>query len=73
YADRQIAAIGGGKTIFIYDISADTPKLLRTVELTHRIVDRANKVDAVGGWLFLYGFNERTQRDELLDKVYIGV
>ncbi|NLI53205.1 MAG: hypothetical protein GX417_02655, partial [Clostridiales bacterium] len=35
YADRQIAAIGGGKTIFIYDISADTPKLLRTVELTH--------------------------------------
>ena len=72
YADANTAVTGGGKTISIYDIATDTPVLLKTIELEHKIVDRANKVDTAGGWLFLYGFNEKTQRDELLEKVYIG-
>jgi hypothetical protein len=29
-------------------------------------------VDTAGGWLFLYQFNQEAQRDELLEKVYIG-
>ena len=72
YADANTAVTGGSKTISIYDIATDTPVLLKTIELEHKIVDRANKVDTAGGWLFLYGFNEKTQRDELLEKVYIG-
>jgi len=72
YADANTAVTGGGRTISIYDIAMDTPVLLKTIELEHKIVDRANKVDTAGGWLFLYGFNEKTQRDELLEKVYIG-
>ena len=72
YADADTAVTGGGKTISIYDIATDTPVLLKTIELEHKIVDRANKLDTAGGWLFLYGFNEKTQRDELLEKVYIG-
>ena len=46
--------------------------MLRTIQMEHNIVDRANKVDNAGGWLFLYRFNEQTQRDELIEKVFIG-
>ena len=73
YADRSMAAVTKGKQILVYDISADQPKLIRTIDLNHGIVDRANKVDSAGGWLFLYRFNKETQRDELIEKVYIGV
>ena len=50
----------------------DKAVLLRTIEIEHNIVDCANKVDNAGDWLFLYRFNEKTQRDELIEKVYIG-
>ena len=46
--------------------------MLHTIEIEHNIVDRANKVDTAGDWLFLYRFNEKAQRDELIEKVYIG-
>ena len=59
--------------MLIYDISAEKPKLVRTIDLNHEIVDRANEVDTAGGWLFLYQFNEETQRDELIEKVNIGM
>ena len=72
YADAKTAVTGGGKKISIYDISGDTAILQRTIEIEHNIVDRANKVDTAGSWLFLYRFNEKTQRDELIEKVYIG-
>ena len=72
YADADTAVTGGGKTISIYDISNDKAELLRTIKVSHNIVDRANKVDTAGDWLFLYRFNEQTQRDELIEKVYIG-
>jgi hypothetical protein len=72
YADAKTAVTGGGKIISIYDISGDRAVLLRTIEIDHNIVDRANKVDTAGGWVFLYRFNEQTQRDELIEKVYIG-
>lgn len=72
YADLQTAVTGGGKTISVYDISGNSAVLLRTIQVKHNIVDRANKVDSAGGWLFLYRFNEKTQRDELIEKVYIG-
>ncbi len=72
YADAKTAVTGGGKTISIYDISGDKAELLRTIEIDHNIVDRANKADTAGGWLLLYRFNEQTQRDELIEKVYIG-
>ena len=72
YANRNIAVTARGKLISIYDISKDTPELLRTIPLNHNIVDRANKVDSAGGWLFLYRFNEETQRDELIEKVNLA-
>ncbi len=72
YLDQSRAAIASSKTILLYDISGDKPKLIRRIHLSHRIVDAVNKVDTAGGWLFLYGFNEQTERDELLDKVFIG-
>ncbi|MEA4949373.1 MAG: hypothetical protein VB068_06940 [Petrimonas sp.] len=72
YADRSVAAVAKGKQVLVYDISADQPKLIRTIDLNHQIVDRANKIDSAGGWLFLYRFNEKTQRDELIEKVQIG-
>lgn len=72
YADANTAVTGGFKKISIYDITGDKAMLLRTIEIEHNIVDRANKVDTAGGWLFLYRFNEKTQRDELIEKVYIG-
>jgi len=73
YTDAKTAVTGGGKIISIYDISGDKAELLRTISIEHNIVDRANKVDTAGGWVFLYRFNEQTQRDELLEKVYIGL
>ena len=73
YADRSTAAVAKGKQVLIYDISAEQPKLIRTIDLNHVIVDRANKVDSTGGWLFLYQFNLKTQRDELIEKVQIGL
>jgi hypothetical protein len=72
YIDASIAATASGKEISVYDISGDKAELLRTIGTDHNIVDRANKVDTAGGWLFLYRFNEETQRDELIEKVYIG-
>ena len=72
YADAKTAVTGGGKTISIYNISGDTAKLQRTIEIGHNVVDFSNKTDTAGGWLFLYRFNEKTQRDELIEKVYIG-
>ena len=72
YTDANTAVTGGGKTISIYDISGDKAVLQRAIKITHNIVDPANKVDTAGGWLFLYHFNEETQRDELIEKVYIG-
>lgn len=72
YADAKTAITGGGKIISIYDISGDKAVLLRAIEIDHNIVDRANKVDTAGGWLFLYRFNVQTQRDELIEKIYIG-
>ncbi len=72
YADRSIAVVAKGKQVLIYDISEDQPELIRTINLNHEIVDRANKVDSAGGWLFLYQFNEETYRDELIEKVQIG-
>ena len=72
YADAKTAVTGGGKVISIYDITGSKAELLRTMTIEHNIVDRANKVDTAGGWLFLYRFNEQTQRDELIEKVYIG-
>ena len=71
YSDREIALTGSDKTISVYDISANTAVLQKTIPLAHKIVDRANKVDSAGGWLFLYRFNEETQRDELIEKVFI--
>jgi hypothetical protein len=72
YIDGTSVATASSKTISIYDISGDKAVLLRTILVKHNIVDRANKVDTAGGWLFLYRFNEQTQRDELVEKVYIG-
>lgn len=72
YADVKTAVTGGDKTISIYDISGDKAVLLRTIAIENNIVDYSNKVDTAGGWLFLYRFNEQTQRDELIEKVYIG-
>jgi hypothetical protein len=72
YADRKIALAASDKTISIYDISTNTAVLQKTIPLTHKIVDRANKLDTAGGWLFLYHFNEEMQRDELIEKVFIG-
>lgn len=72
YVDGKTAAVASDQTISLYDITSESPALIRTIELQHQIVDSANKVDTAGGWLFLYGFNEQTQRDELLDKVFIG-
>jgi len=72
FTDANTAVTGGGKVISIYDISGDKAVLQRTIQVEHNIVDRANKVDTAGGWVFLYRFNEQTQRDELIEKVYIG-
>ena len=72
YIDAAIAATASDNVISIYNISGDKAVLLRTIAIEHNIVDRANKVDTAGGWLFLYRFNEQTQRDELIEKVYIG-
>ena len=72
YIDDAIVATASSNVISIYDISGDTAKLLRTIEIEHNIVDYANKTDTAGGWLFIYRFNEKTQRDELIEKVYIG-
>lgn len=72
YVDGKTAAVASDQTISLYDITNESPTLIRTIELQHPIVDASNKVDSAGGWLFLYGFNEQTQRDELLDKVFIG-
>jgi len=72
YIDAAIAATASDNVISIYDISGDKAVLLRTIEIEHNIVDHANKADTAGGWLFLYRFNEQTQRDELIEKVYIG-
>ena len=72
YADAKIAVTGGGKTISVYDISGDKTVLQRRIKIGHNVVDLANKVDTAGGWLFLYQFNEKTQRDELIEKVYFG-
>jgi len=72
YADAKTAVTGGGKMISFYDISGDKAVLLRTIAIEHNIVGYSNKVDTAGGWLFLYQFNEDTQRDELIEKVYIG-
>ena len=72
YADAETTVTGGGKTISIYDISGDKAVLLRTIAIEHNILGYSNKVDTAGGWLFLYRFNEQTQRDELIEKVYIG-
>jgi len=71
--DDHFAAVAKGKQVLIYDISAEKPKLVRTIDLNHEIVDRANEVDTAGGWLFLYQFNLKTCRDELIEKVNIGV
>ncbi|MCE5189865.1 MAG: hypothetical protein LLF75_11900 [Eubacteriales bacterium] len=70
--DDHFAAVAKGKQILIYDISTEKPELLRTIDLNHTIVDPSNEVDSAGGWLFLYRFNEETQRDELIEKVNIG-
>jgi len=72
YADVKTAVTGGDKTISVYDISGDKAILLRTIAIENNIVDYSNKVDTAGGWVFLYRFNEQTQRDELIEKVYIG-
>ena len=71
-ADHQIVAVASKKAILLYDISGENPRLIRTIALNHTIVDPANKVDTAGGWLFLYHFNAETQRDELIEKVFIG-
>ena len=70
--DDVIVATASDNVISIYDIGGDKAELLRTIQMEHNIVDRANKVDNAGGWLFLYRFNEQTQRDELIEKVFIG-
>ena len=72
YADAKTAVTGGGKTISVYDISGDKAVLQRRIQIGHNVVDPANKTDTAGGWLFLYRFNEQTQRDELIEKVYFG-
>lgn len=72
FVDGETAAVASGKTISIYDIRGDAPALVRAIALSHTIVNAANKADTAGGWLFLYGYNEKTARDELLEKVYIG-
>ena len=72
YADADTAVTGGGKTISIYNTRSDKAQLLRTIKVQHNIVDPANKVDTADDWLFLYRFNEQTQRDELIERVYIG-
>ena len=71
--DDHIAVVAKGKQVLIYNISAEKPDLIRTIDLNHQIVDRANEVDSAGGWLFLYQFNLITQRDELIEKVQIGL
>ena len=72
FIDDDTVTTASGKEISIYAIHNDNAELLRTIQVEHTIVDRANKVDSAGDWLFFYRFNEQTQRDELIEKVNIG-
>ena len=67
---RAIAA--KGKKLLFYDLTGEQAEQTGTMELATRIVDRRNKVECAGGWLFLYRFNDKTMRDELAEKVRIG-
>ena len=67
---RAIAA--KEKKLLFYDLTGEQAEQTGTVELSTRIVDRRNKVECAGGWLFLYRFNDKTMRDELMEKVRIG-
>ena len=67
---RAIAA--KGKKLLFYDLTGEQAEQTGTMELSTRIVDRRNKVECAGGWLFLYRFNDKTMRDELVEKVRIG-
>ena len=72
YLDETRAIAAKGKKLLFYDLTGEQAEQTGTVELSTRIVDRRNKVECAGGWLFLYRFNDKTMRDELVEKVRIG-
>ena len=72
YLDETRAIAAKGKKLLFYDLTGEQAEQTGTMELSTRIVDRRNKVECAGGWLFLYRFNDKTMRDELVEKVRIG-
>ena len=72
YLDETRAIAAKGKKLLFYDLTGEQAEQTGTMELATRIVDRRNKVECAGGWLFLYRFNDKTMRDELVEKVRIG-
>ena len=72
YLDETRAIAAKGKKLLFYDLTGEQAEQTGTMELSTRIVDRRNKVECAGGRLFLYRFNDKTMRDELVEKVRIG-
>ena len=69
FVDEAYAAFAKGNTVHVYDITGKTATKISDCTLLHPIVTDENKVEVAGDWLFLYGFNENTGRDELLEKI----
>ena len=72
HLDETRAIAAKGKKLLFYDLTGEQAEQTGTMELSTCIVDRRNKVECAGGWLFLYRFNDKTMRDELVEKVRIG-
>jgi len=60
------------KTVTIWSIQNGQLSENRTIDLKENIVQKEYKTDVAGNWLFVYKFNNDTNRDELAYKLQIG-
>lgn len=72
WLDAEKLVTAQGKTLRVWTLENGGYTLNRTLETKENMVANSNKTDVAGDWLFVYRFNEKENRDELVEKINIA-
>jgi hypothetical protein len=73
WLDPEKLVTARGRVIRVWALEDGEYKLDRTAEVKQDVVDPVNETEVAGDWLFVYRFDREENRDELVEKVGIGL
>ncbi|NLV59060.1 MAG: hypothetical protein GXY67_09850 [Clostridiales bacterium] len=70
--DGEKLVTARGKQVRVFALEEGEYRLRHTLDVKQDVVHKTGKTDVAGDWLFVYRFNEKENRDELVEKLRIG-